>query len=323
MTVPPILWTPSPERVERAALTEYTSWIEEKHGLSLPDYAALWEWSTTDLEAFWASIWERFDVRASAPYERVLGSREMPGAVWFPGARLNFAEHVLRPRADGEVAIRHASELRPLGETTQGELRQEVARIAAGLRSLGIGPGDRVVAYLPNIPEAIAAQLACASIGAIWSSCSPDFGARSVIDRFAQIEPKSGEHDDQIAPIEARASCAAMASGMFGRYATTRWPGRCSCVPHREPPHLLPQLALCLSPQRPQLRGMPDRDLAVGARPQHGLGEVEARAREPGAPGTPGPGRALVRSRHPHLEPLPDRRPERLQVRRQPLPRAA
>ena len=190
MTAPPILWTPSPERVERAALTAYTSWIEETHGLSLPDYAALWEWSTTDLEAFWASIWERFDVRASAPYERVLGSREMPGAVWFPGARLNFAEHVLRPRADGEVAIRHASELRPLGETTQGELRQEVARLAAGLRSLGVGPGDRVVAYLPNIPEAIAAQLACASIGAIWSSCSPDFGARSVIDRFAQIEPK-------------------------------------------------------------------------------------------------------------------------------------
>jgi len=190
MAAPPILWTPSPGRIERAALTGYTRWIEEKHGLELPDYAALWEWTTTELEAFWSSIWERFSVQASTPYERVLGSREMPGAEWFPGARLNFAEHVLRPRADAAVAIRHASELRPLGETTQGELREEVARLAAGLRSLGVGVGDRVVAYLPNIPEAIAAQLACASIGAIWSSCSPDFGARSVIDRFAQIEPK-------------------------------------------------------------------------------------------------------------------------------------
>ena len=114
----------------------------------------------------------------------------MPGAVWFPGARLNFAEHVLRPRADGDVAIRHASELRALGEVTQGELRAEVARVAAGLRALGVGPGDRVVAYLPNIPEAVVAFLACASIGAVWSSCSPDFGARSVIDRFAQITPK-------------------------------------------------------------------------------------------------------------------------------------
>ncbi len=162
----------------------------ETRGLDLPDYGRLWEWSVADLEGFWASVWERFGVMASVPYERVLGSRVMPGAVWFPGARLNFAEHVLRPRADGDVAIRHASELRALGEVTQGELRAEVARVAAGLRALGVGPGDRVVAYLPNIPEAVVAFLACASIGAVWSSCSPDFGARSVIDRFAQITPK-------------------------------------------------------------------------------------------------------------------------------------
>jgi acetoacetyl-CoA synthetase len=190
MTVPAVLWRPSPERIERAELTRYTRWLEQTRGLDLPDYESLWEWSTTDLEGFWASVWERYDVRASAPYERVLGARAMPGAEWFPGARLNYAEHVLRPRADEAVAIRHASELRPLATMTQGELRAEVARIAGGLRSLGVGPGDRVVAYLPNIPEAVAAVLACASIGAIWSSCSPDFGARSVIDRFAQIEPK-------------------------------------------------------------------------------------------------------------------------------------
>src|SRR6188472_294521 len=190
MTVPPILWSPSEEQIERATITDYARWLERTRELDLPDYERLWEWSVADLEGFWGSVWERFGVMASVPYERVLGSRGMPGAVWFPGARLNFAEHVLRPRAEGDVAIRHASELRPLGEVTQGELRAEVARVAGGLRALGVGPGDRVVAYLPNIPEAVIAFLACASIGAIWSSCSPDFGARSVIDRFAQITPK-------------------------------------------------------------------------------------------------------------------------------------
>ena len=190
MTAPPILWRPDAERIERATITGYTRWLEQARGLDLPDYASLWEWSTTDLEGFWASIWERFDVDASVPYERVLGSRSMPGAEWLPGARLNYAEHALRARDSDAVAIRHASELRPLAEITRGELRDEVARLAGGLRALGVGPGDRVAAYLPNIPEAVAAFLACASIGAIWSSCSPDFGARSVIDRFAQIEPR-------------------------------------------------------------------------------------------------------------------------------------
>jgi acetoacetyl-CoA synthetase len=191
MSVPPILWRPDADRIERATLTAYTRWLEQTRGLDLPDYEHLWEWSTTDLEGFWASIWERFAVAASTPYERVLGSRAMPGAEWFPGARLNFAEHVLRTSDSGAVAIRHASELRPLAEMTRGELRDEVARLAGGLRALGVGPGDRVAAYLPNIPEAVAACLACASIGAVWSSCSPDFGARSVIDRFAQIEPRA------------------------------------------------------------------------------------------------------------------------------------
>ncbi len=190
MTVPPILWRPSEERIEQAAITDYARWLERTRGLDLPDYESLWQWSVDDLEGFWGSVWERFGVIASVPYERVLGSRAMPGAEWFPGARLNFAEHVLRPRADEDVAIRHASELRPLGDVSQGELRAEVARVAAGLRALGVGRGDRVVAYLPNIPEAVVAFLACASIGAVWSSCSPDFGARSVIDRFAQITPK-------------------------------------------------------------------------------------------------------------------------------------
>ncbi|MEI7761510.1 MAG: acetoacetate--CoA ligase [Thermoleophilia bacterium] len=190
MTVPPILWSPDAGRIERATITGYTRWLEQTRGLDLPDYASLWEWSTTDLEGFWASIWERFGGIASSPYERVLDSRSMPGAEWFPGAHLNYAEHALRSTDLEAVAIRHASELRPLAAITRGELYDEVARLAGGLRSLGVGPGDRVAAYLPNIPEAVAAFLACASIGAIWSSCSPDFGARSVLDRFAQIEPR-------------------------------------------------------------------------------------------------------------------------------------
>ena len=190
MTAPPILWSPDGDRIERATITGYTRWLEQTRGLDLPDYASLWEWSTTDLEAFWASIWERFHVIFSQPYDRVLGSRAMPGAEWFPGARLNYAEHALRPRELDAIAVWHASELRSLATMTRGELRAEVAMIAGGLRSLGVGPGDRVAAYLPNIPEAVTALLACASIGAIWSSCSPDFGARSVIDRFVQIEPR-------------------------------------------------------------------------------------------------------------------------------------
>ena len=120
----------------------------------------------------------------------MLGSREMPGAEWFPGATVSYARHIFRGRDDDDVAIRHASELRELGEWTWGDLRAQTAAVAAGLRALGVEKGDRVVAYIPNIPEAVAALLACASIGAIWSSCSPDFGARSVVDRFAQIEPK-------------------------------------------------------------------------------------------------------------------------------------
>jgi acetoacetyl-CoA synthetase len=177
-----LLWEPSPAMVERAVLTRFM----REHGSD--DYDALWRWSVTDLEGFWGSIWDFFGVQGS--YERVLASREMPGAVWFPGARLNYAEHLFAGKDPSALAIVHASELREQAEIDWGELRERTARIAAGLRALGVERGDRVAAYLPNIPEAMAAFLATASIGAVWSSCSPDFGARSVIDRFAQIEPK-------------------------------------------------------------------------------------------------------------------------------------
>ena len=187
---PPIVWTPSPERIASATITRYREWLNETRGLSLEGYHDLWQWSVDELEDFWASIWEFFEVEASEPYERVLTTHEMPGAKWFPGARLSYAEHVFRGRADGDVVIRHASELRPLGEWTWGELRARAGAAAAALREAGVGAGDRVAAYLPNIPEAIAAFLGSASIGATWSSCAPEFGVRSVVDRFAQIEPK-------------------------------------------------------------------------------------------------------------------------------------
>jgi acetoacetyl-CoA synthetase len=184
------IWRPSPAAIEDSELARYQRWLAATHGRTFADYRALWEWSTTDLEGFWGSLWEYFDISASTPYERVLGSRTMPGAEWFPGARLSYAEHIFRGKLDDDVAIVHASETRPLAELRWGELRELTAQIAAGLRANGVTSGDRVVAYMPNIPETTAAFLACASIGAVWSSCSPDFGVPSVIDRFAQIEPK-------------------------------------------------------------------------------------------------------------------------------------
>jgi len=184
MTEPPVLWTPSPERIARAAITRFARHTGHE------DYDALWRWSVGDVEGFWATIWDFFGVRASQPYERVLGRREMPGTEWFPGARLSFPEHLFAGKDPAAVAIRHASELRPLDAWTWEELRDQAARIRAGLQRLGVGRGDRVAAYLPNIPETIAAFVATASLGAIWSSAAPEFGARSVVDRFAQIEPK-------------------------------------------------------------------------------------------------------------------------------------
>ena len=184
------LWEPSAELVERSRLTGYMRWLEAERGLRFDGYDELWRWSVDDLEAFWSSIWDFFEVQADGDRPPALASRQMPGAKWFPGARLNYAEHVFAGKDDAETAILHASELRELEQLSWGELRAQVAAVAAGLRALGVERGDRVVAYLPNIPEAIVAFLASASIGAIWSSCSPDFGPASVVDRFAQIEPK-------------------------------------------------------------------------------------------------------------------------------------
>jgi acetoacetyl-CoA synthetase len=187
---PERLWTPPAQRIDSATITRYQQWLSETQGRRFESYDELWQWSVGELEEFWASIVEFFEIRFETPGSRVLGSREMPGAEWFPGARLSYAEHVFRGKRDQDVALLHASELRTQGEWTWGSLRAQTAAIATGLRRLGVSEGDRVAAYLPNIPETVAAFLACASIGAVWSSAAPEFGARSVIDRFSQIEPK-------------------------------------------------------------------------------------------------------------------------------------
>jgi len=185
-----LLWRPSPEWTDRTTITRYQRWLAERRGLEFDGYDQLWRWSVGNLEAFWSSIVDFCEVRFSTPPSAVLGKRSMPGAEWFPGARLSYAEHIFRGKQPDAAALHHASEIRELGEWSWAQLRSQVAGIAAGLRELGVGPGDRVAAYMPNIPETVAAFLAGASIGAVWSSAAPEFGARSVIDRFAQIEPK-------------------------------------------------------------------------------------------------------------------------------------
>lgn len=184
-----VLWEPSAEERERANLTRYLRWLDETRGLTFNDYPSLWEWSVTDLEGFWSSVWDYFDIVARHSYEQVLADRSMPGARWFPGARLNYAQHALR-RHDDHVAVLAASEAGPVRRLTYSDLQAEVAAAAGGLRRLGVGRGDRVAALLPNVPETLIAFLATASVGAVWSSCSPEFGIGSVVHRFSQIEPK-------------------------------------------------------------------------------------------------------------------------------------
>ena len=168
-------------------LGAYVRWLADR-GHTFSSYDELWRWSIEDLEAFWASVWEYFEVKGT--YERVLGSREMPGAEWFPGARVNYAEHMLGGPEDRDTpAVIAYSQTRDRIDLTFGELADQVGRARAGLVRLGVGRGDRVVGFIPNIPEALVAFLACASLGAIWASCAPEFGARSVVDRFSQVEP--------------------------------------------------------------------------------------------------------------------------------------
>jgi len=186
-----VIWTPPADVRETTQLGRYLDWLRETRGIAHAGYDELWRWSVDDLEGFWGSLWDFFEIRAHTRYERVLGSREMPGAEWFTGSRLNYAEHMLgRDEDTDQVAVLARSQTRADFDLTFGDLREQVGRARAGLQRLGIGPGDRVVAYLPNIPETLVAFLAAASLGAIWATCAPEFGPRSVIDRFGQLEPK-------------------------------------------------------------------------------------------------------------------------------------
>ncbi|MFI1990075.1 acetoacetate--CoA ligase [Actinoplanes sp. NPDC020271] len=187
-----VLWEPPADVRQTSRIGDYLAWLERERGLIFADYAALWEWSVTDLSGFWGSIWDYFDVVAHDPPAAVLASAAMPGAKWFPGATLNYAENVLRmPGADDDEPVVVAySQSREAITLPPGELREQVRRVRAGLRARGVGKGDRVAAYAPNIPETYVLMLAAASLGAIFSSCAPEFGSRSVIDRWSQIEPK-------------------------------------------------------------------------------------------------------------------------------------
>jgi len=172
----------------------YQDWLRDKRGLSFDTYDALWRWSVTDLDAFWQSIWDYVGMRSPTPHAAVLADARMPGAKWFPGAQVNYAREVLRhadaAHAAGMPAIVSDNELGEVRELSWPELRRQVASVALTLRSLGVQRGDRVAAYMPNVPETMVAFLACSCIGAVWSVCAPDMGTAAVVDRFRQIEPK-------------------------------------------------------------------------------------------------------------------------------------
>ena len=188
---PELLYNPDPEQARRARVREFMRWLAAERGVDLASWNDLQAWSVRELESFWEAVWHYFQIKAHTPYETVLVERRMPGARWFPGATLNYAEHCLgTPEDAAEPAVIAYSQTRARVELTFAELADQVGRVRAGLRRLGVGRGDRVVAYLPNCPEAVVALLATASLGAVWASCAPEFGPRSVVDRFAQITPK-------------------------------------------------------------------------------------------------------------------------------------
>ena len=184
-----LLWEPSKEQVENASITRFTEWLNKENGLAIGNPNELWKWSVEELEQFWGSVWSYCQMISHSPYKQVLESRTMPRAKWFTGATVNYAEHVFRNSREDRPALIFKSETVSHREVSWKELQEKTAKVREYLVKLGVKKGDRVVAYMPNIPETVIAFLACASMGAIWSVCSPDFGTGSVIDRFKQIEP--------------------------------------------------------------------------------------------------------------------------------------
>jgi len=184
-----LLWTPSAAQIKGANLTAFLGWLADR-GREFDSYHALWQWSVDDLEGFWQAIWDYSEIECSVSPHRVLAEREMPGAQWFPGARLNYAQNVLRQEVPGEEALLALSENSGVRAMDWADLAGQVRILGTWLRACGVQPGDRVASYLPNIPQAVVAMLATTSVGAIWTSCSPDFGWRGVLDRFDQLQPK-------------------------------------------------------------------------------------------------------------------------------------
>lgn len=184
------LWSPSKARVSDSNLADFMTWLNVKKDKVFNDYDELWDWSVDSIEEFWEALWEYYEIVTETPYEEVLSERVMPGAKWFPGSRLNFAEHILRNERPDAIALYAYSETGDARRVSWQELGAQVRLLSQKLCSMGVVKGDRIVSYLPNTPEAVVAFLASASVGAIFSSCSPDFGYQSVLDRFEQIEPK-------------------------------------------------------------------------------------------------------------------------------------
>ena len=185
-----LLWTPRPEFAEQSNMAAFIRWLDVERGRSFSAYEDLRQWSVRDLEGFWSSIWDYFSILSDAPYHRVLNSTAMPGARWFEGSRVNHAEHLLRHEANAradEIVFYHCSEHRPLATMTWQDLGRQLRIVATQLRAMGVMPGDRVVSYMPNIPETAIAMMATTAIGAVWSSAAPEFGVKTVIDRFSQI----------------------------------------------------------------------------------------------------------------------------------------
>lgn len=206
------LWTPSRERIENTNMYRFMQWVNDKYAQDFDSYAALYQWSIDQSADFWAAWWEYARIIASQPYDRVVDDiQKMPGAKWFAGARLNFAQNLLRYQ-DDQVALVFYGEDRVRRKLTYADLYDEVAQVAGALKAAGVETGDRVVGFMPNLPETIVAMLAAASLGAVWSSCSPDFGIKGVLDRFGQIRPKilftadgyffKGRHIDVLPRVE-------------------------------------------------------------------------------------------------------------------------
>ncbi len=187
------LWRAPSTVAQRANITQFSAWLEANRELRLADYDAILQWSIDDVSGFWQAIWDYFEVRADGEIEAVRTDAPMPDTCWFTGTQLNYAEHVMRHETTGDInrtVLKHGSEIRAFDNLSWGELGAQVRRLATRLRDMGVKPGDRIVAYMPNIVETVVAMLATTAIGATWSSAAPEFGAQTVIDRFSQIEPK-------------------------------------------------------------------------------------------------------------------------------------